>query len=214
VSNQGLRAPEALSFAEIERRMARVRAVLAPNTAITAQLPCCKIIDELSLHWMGFPDGEKIYLDFEVFDAEGQEDAEGRSYYSPSENRLIVGLSGRCYARLLRGNGRSRFTLCHEITHVVLHSMMLIRRALMPEDQLAAMNRPSQEHKRFEDSEWQANGGGGALLMPAKAIEVVAGNLEGDAAVDAVMQQFGVTHSAAAARVGIFTRHRPKLMAV
>ncbi|MDC7250427.1 MAG: ImmA/IrrE family metallo-endopeptidase [Sphaerochaetaceae bacterium] len=64
-----------------------------------------------------------------------------------------------CY-NTLTNNGRSRFTLAHEIGHVILHSEQLSKQI-----QTAARTNNVMKLKAFESSEWQANYFAAALLM-------------------------------------------------
>lgn len=85
---------------------------------------------------------------------------------SPGE--LVI--SPAVYDALGRDDGRARFTLAHELGHVVLHAT-----------QLQAMNRQIGElvlHRRFSlpayrDPEWQADQFAAALLMPMDGVRAV-----------------------------------------
>ena len=77
-------------------------------------------------------------------------DEHGRTY--PSNNAIY--LREDIYIRAAEGHGRDRFTLAHELGHLLLHNTGMRRE--MPKGSI----RP------FEDSEWQANCFGGELLMP------------------------------------------------
>ena len=54
------------------------------------------------------------------------------------------------------GHGRARFTLAHEIGHLILHEGVTLNR------QVKVKN-----HKIYEDSEWQADTFSAELLMPS-----------------------------------------------
>lgn len=60
------------------------------------------------------------------------------------------------YDGVLEGRGRDRFTLAHELGHLLMHGNV----------GLARVPRPSVELKHYENSEWQANTFAGALLVP------------------------------------------------
>jgi Zn-dependent peptidase ImmA (M78 family) len=60
----------------------------------------------------------------------------------------------------LRNEHRARFTVAHELGHLMLHSGIPFARAIQT----------NAEVKAFEDSEWQADEFAGALLMPLPLI--------------------------------------------
>lgn len=59
------------------------------------------------------------------------------------------------YQGAIKGNGRDRFTIAHEIGHYILHDVNSISFA-----------RGSEEIKSFESPEWQANAFAAEFLMP------------------------------------------------
>lgn len=77
------------------------------------------------------------------------------------------------------GDPRSRFTLAHELGHFILHREM---------KSFARM--ADKSHKRFEDSEWQADTFAGELLIDNRLIN-------SEMTVDEIMNKFGVSRSAA-----------------
>lgn len=80
-----------------------------------------------------------------------------------------------------RGEGFGRFTMCHELGHLLLHDGVTLQRA--------ASNPPI-----FMSSEWQGDMFAGAVLMPANLVRL-------DATPRELMQEFGVTRSAAEVRL-------------
>jgi Zn-dependent peptidase ImmA (M78 family) len=58
------------------------------------------------------------------------------------------------YEGAVDGNGRDRFTLAHEVGHLLIHSGQNIKLA-------------RGKIKTYEDPEWQADAFGGELLIPA-----------------------------------------------
>lgn len=76
----------------------------------------------------------------------------GRSYPDTG----IVQIREDVYERACAGEGRDRFTVAHEIGHVVLHAGLSLQRTAVPLGPI----RP------YESSEWQANAFAGELLMP------------------------------------------------
>ncbi|KEQ12841.1 hypothetical protein GZ77_20565 [Endozoicomonas montiporae] len=65
------------------------------------------------------------------------------------------------YEAACKGDPRGRFTIAHEIGHLLLHQ------GVTPE----FARDGNQAHQIFEDSEWQADEFAGALLIPSSAVE-------------------------------------------
>jgi Zn-dependent peptidase ImmA (M78 family)/transcriptional regulator with XRE-family HTH domain len=77
------------------------------------------------------------------------------------EGRVIAGtgildLRVDVYEAACMGNGRARFTACHELAHFLLHREVTMARS---RDEGTAI---------YRDSEWQADTFGGALMMSAR----------------------------------------------
>lgn len=106
---------------------------------------------------------------------------------------------------------RLRFTLAHELAHIVLHRDLWERRfaqrALLPGAPPAvAHSSEPRGNGRLDWLEWQAGHLAAALLMPAPALAGIArppfaGTPEGDRLADAVARAFGVSAEAAEARL-------------
>lgn len=75
----------------------------------------------------------------------------------PDEDIILIKES--VYNGAVKGNGRDRFTIAHELAHYILHSDISIRFARGPE-----------EVKVYEDPEWQADVFAGEFLMLRKLI--------------------------------------------
>jgi Zn-dependent peptidase ImmA (M78 family) len=76
------------------------------------------------------------------------------------------------FNKLGADDGKARFDVCHEGSHVVLHSEQYEFFRLNP----ARM--AMREHRIFEDAEWQAEHGGGAFLMPLDTLIPFIGSLQ------------------------------------
>jgi len=76
------------------------------------------------------------------------------------------------------GNARFRFTVAHEIGHVVLHRSDLIRhRGCAFRDVVTATEKLPPEVPIFCSPEWQANAWAGAFLMPLAGVRSYLGRL-------------------------------------
>lgn len=89
---------------------------------------------------------------FEVKDHSEMGDDHGRTYPESAE----LWLREDVYQGVRQGKGRDRFTLAHELGHLLLHQ----------QPGLARKMKPVSHVKIFQNSEWQANSFAGALLIP------------------------------------------------
>lgn len=97
--------------------------------------------------------------------------------YIDHDTKEIVILD-EIYIRAVKGHGRDRFTIAHEIAHYLLHDKNVLTRAF-----------ENEKIKTFEDPEWQANAFAGELLCPAE----VAKNMS----IDEIVKKYGISVSAA-----------------
>ena len=75
-----------------------------------------------------------------------------------------VQITQTCYNKIGADDGHSRFNAVHEASHVILHARQYQEFYLNP----ARMTK--RECLIYERAEWQAEHGGGALLMPLKTL--------------------------------------------
>jgi len=97
------------------------------------------------------------------------------------------------YQGVLEHQGRDRFTLAHELGHLLLHNGISMARS---------MKKPS-ELKPYENSEWQANTFAGALLIPVSTAQRLQSEWE-------ISEACGVSFDAARVRLDSL-RRRGKL---
>ena len=92
----------------------------------------------------------------EIVPKEKMPDKHGETF----PTRKLIRIREDVYLGAVRGNGRDRLTIAHEIAHLFLHadSISLCRLE------------PGQELKPYEDPEWQANAFAGELLAPSYLI--------------------------------------------
>jgi Zn-dependent peptidase ImmA (M78 family) len=108
-----------------------------------------------------------------------------------------VFISEDTYLRLLRADGRARFTTVHEIGHAILHRPHL--RSLRVMARLGAnaslFRRLAVEVPAFRDPEWQANNFASRVLVPTPALRMLAeehgGGVELTIAIQAVFRVSG-----------------------
>ncbi|MDH3805263.1 MAG: ImmA/IrrE family metallo-endopeptidase [Gammaproteobacteria bacterium] len=87
----------------------------------------------------------------------------GRHHGLTEPDQKIIFLREDVYEGAMEGNGRDRFTFAHELGHLLLHSGNYLARYDPAE--------PKPTHRKFEDSEWQADNFAAELLMPVSAVK-------------------------------------------
>lgn len=112
------------------------------------------------------------FLEFKMkqvlgFDFEINELPTGIEAAMEPTDKLMI-LSPQTYDDLAEGMPRARFTVAHEIGHVVLHARYLQHR-LMDGGQLLKLNRG--DIAPFRDPECQANAFAAAFLMPTDLVD-------------------------------------------
>jgi hypothetical protein len=130
---------------------------------------------------------------------------EGRTKWDSSAGRIEIALSGRAYSMLREGHPRAVYTVAHEAGHACLHTDQVIRLGDMPIGSQVALHRNRDQHEPYEDTEWQANAFGSALLMPAEGVSRLFGRLGRTSAI-ALTETFGVSLEAAGYRIGTYER--------
>ena len=115
--------------------------------------------------------------DFQVLEAHEMGSDHGRTY---SDTGMIL-IRNDVYARANAGAGRDRFTMCHELGHLILHRNLALSRI-----------DPARPPKVYCNSEWQADKFASFLLMPR--------SLVGQTSIKEAQGLFGVTFDAARAR--------------
>lgn len=109
------------------------------------------IIEALEFKLADFIDG--FYLD--VCD---------QSEMGRDEGRVIAGkncimLRKDVYEAACRGEGRARFTACHELAHFIMHREVVMARTR------------TEEEPVYRDAEWQADSFAGSLLMSSQHLQ-------------------------------------------
>lgn len=93
-------------------------------------------------------------------------------------NHGVIKIREDVYLGAHDGNGRDRFTMIHEVGHLVQHDNV-------------AFSRATTKHQFYEDSEWQADTFAAELMMPREHVRQLC-----KSPID-VMDAFGVSRSAA-----------------
>jgi hypothetical protein len=205
---RGIRAAAIRTYAGLERAAINLRRVVAPTLAVDRALPGQELFENLGAYSITV--GSKQYgFTYDVRDLPSG--VEGQARYERDDDEFVVVLSPETYAALERGVPRARFCLAHEIGHLVLHPLELMRLAAIPHESPALSRRQTSNHPAYLDTEWQANSFAAALLMPAAGIVSVERSVR--ALVPLHLQaRFEVSAEAADIRLRTFRARRRELL--
>ena len=181
------------------RPMSRVDVEIASLTYLVDQAP--EVLREpLELNvdrllTLSIPKSHQYKLDlitaFETAGIEGQ--------MHPAQR--LIQLTESSYSLMCSGNGRARFTACHEIGHVLLHHDQFLGMIQNP-----ARMKVQKDLKAYVDPEWQADYSSSALLMPFTSVYPLWKDLskrgaEEDEIADEFVDLYGVSRQAASIRL-------------
>lgn len=111
----------------------------------------------------------------------------GNNYGLTRVRKKVILIREDVFEDACRGDGRGRFTMCHELGHLLLHRGGL------------ALQRAQAKPPMYMSSEWQSDRFAGALLMPSNLLSL------GDTPAD-LMWRFGVSFQAASVRISQFEK--------
>jgi len=175
-------------------------------------VPSVWLFEGLERRSVRLQDGRVVKLSVDVKDLPpGQE---GFSKYHAGKDRMVVALSSATYGQLELNDGRARFTLAHEIGHVVLHCNELERLGTLPHAAGAMARAARRGHAVFRDCEWQANAFASAFLMPARGIKqmMAEGSLRYLNLGQALSSNYVVSDMAARIRADVYRKDEAKLV--
>jgi len=115
-------------------------------------------------------------------------------------DRMRMQLPRSVYERAAANDGRSRFTMSHELGHLLLHRGIPFAREMRSSE---FGESKVSDIATFECSEWQANEFAAALLMPASLVRECP-------SVRDVMERFSVSKAAAEARLKVLKMVKPR----
>jgi Zn-dependent peptidase ImmA (M78 family) len=202
----GVRSDNKFSYRKLEAFATYVRQELkfAPGQAIDA----LRLFEDLHEISITKSDGKVIPLRGGVI---AVEDSEGYTRYDRQHQVIEILASESIYHRLENQHPRAGYFVAHELGHCVLHTDQLVRLAKMPTNQQAAFHRGREDHKPFEDTEWQANAFAGALLMPARGIAALEQDYR-QLTTSLIVDQFGVSNEAAGYRLNLYNSRKDELL--
>jgi hypothetical protein len=208
---RGIRSNASVSYVNMERAARAWRGMLFPGLSAGAPIPpgVWATFEELDRHTTG-TSLRPIALDSSVTDL--PVGVEGLTQYRPEAKTIEITLSTGTYTGLEEDEPRARFSLFHEVVHAFVHWPLLIKLSVLPHRELTAVFRQTEKtHRDFEDTEWQANAGAAAMLMPASGLERL--RKCGPLSTSRVVDHFGVSRQSAEIRIRVFDQRREELVA-
>ena len=203
----GVRADGGYSYLKLEKIAAYVRGLLgySPTEAINT----LQLFDGLDIEVQDGT-GQDIPIHGAVIELNG---SEGYAKYDSDRCVIEILASPEIYDWLEKGHPRGGFFVAHELGHCLLHTDQLVRLAQMPKAQQAALHRGGQEvgHEAYQDTEWQANAFAGALLMPAKGLQILEQE-HGEFSQDLIVEHFNVSAEAAGYRLELYNDRKEELL--
>lgn len=195
----GIRADRKESYQSIEQKATALRKLLGLGMLdrFDAQQFFDHVVPEMTVECAS----GKIALCEAIEDCQ----QEGLTRWSPDLRALEFVLSEQTYEQLQAGHVRARSTVAHESGHACLHTDQIIRLGGMSLISQVAFHRERNPHEACEDTEWQANAFGSALLMPAEGVARIFTRLDRQSA-SALVETFGVSLESATYRIGTYER--------
>jgi len=204
----GIQAPRGMSYVTIEEHAAAFRRWA--GVELDERLPAPQIFDDLDDYNEVRIDGLRRDVVSGVKDL--SPDTQGQVFYNVEFDRIELELDLDIFEALMDEDApHARFCFAHELGHLVLHSTLAYTLANASEHERAALMRTSKNHQPYEDTEWQANAFGGALLMPFLVVHELQAHYPTDVALKAaMMEHFGVTPKAVDIRLKVIRERLEK----
>jgi hypothetical protein len=200
----GFRSDFSMSYVDAERRARAVRRTL--EIGDSDPLPGLELFESLDRYRVNLV-GVQTPVTYGVEQLAAGVEAEARF----EEDELALLLSEESYRWLCDDRPRARFSLAHELGHVVLHAAQLKHLARMPHSDAAMLRARVPKHPPYFDTEWQSNAFAAALLMPASALRRL--ELKKNLSADSLIEMLIVSREAAINRIELYTARRSKLLA-
>ena len=168
------------SYLSIEGKAQALREMLAPY-GVTAQraFPIVEVLEHVMPAIM-----PEFYLGAATW-----EELDGAEAIKTPDNKIMV--RDDVYEAAIAGQARARFTLAHELGHLMLHQEHVLRRMTTPS---------GQKVKVFYDPEWQADAYASAVLMPRQSVSHLT--------IDEIVSKFRVSRRAAEVRMDKIQKYR------
>ena len=202
----GIEATQARSYKQIEGIAQDARRAMGFSQ--TEPLPGLRLFESLDRYSIS-TDGRVIPIAYEV--SVLPYGVEAKAEYSKRRDEFVISLSQETYEDLEAARCRARFSLPHEVGHIVLHADQLVRFAQMPHEIPALYRGVAPNHPVYRDTEWQADTFAGAILMPAAGLMELAGPT-GTPTINDIRNAYRVSGASAEIRLRIFRERRNELL--
>lgn len=182
--NKGYAAPP-LSIVKIRSKAMQLRRLLGLGSGQ---------VDMIDIMEKRFSEIDKDFS-YDISDEKYMYENNYEAHYDPSGTTLVIRDDVYDIATDENSNSlRHQFTLAHEFGHYLLH------RGLSP---VLPRSKMARVHKRYEDTEWQADTFAGEFLMPFDTVVEIIRNNDGGAfiSINNVANHFDVSWDAARVRV-------------
>ena len=132
---------------------------------------------------------------------------QGISAQTDFSDRIIM-VTSQLYEKLEHGDGYALFTLAHEIAHILMHASYVLENLSLA---ARSVGGPAEKIKTYMSSEWQAEHGGGAILMPMTSFVPFIEHLRKKGytkqdVIEIAAEKYGVTEKAAKARINAISK--------
>jgi hypothetical protein len=209
MSVRGFKATASYSYGKLEAAARRIRQRLMPGIADDAPMGGVEVFESLGNHAVAVA-GRRVRLTYGIKALPGR--VEGWTRFDDETGTIAVELAESTYDLLERGKGRGRQTFYHEVVHAFLHTRLVVRMSLIPHEAMEAMalERAATPHPIYFDTEWQADSGGAAILVPARGL--LALERKHTLTTALVQSRFGVSWELARIRLSVFAKYRETLL--
>lgn len=168
------------SYLSIEGKAQALREMLAPyGVNADRAFPIVEVLEHVM---------PTIMPEFYLGVASWQE-LNGAEAIKTRDNKIMV--REDVYDQAIEGQARARFTLAHELGHLMLHEEHVLHRMTTP---------AGKKLKVFYDPEWQADAYASAVLMPRQSVSHLA--------IDEIVSKFRVSRRAAEVRMDKIQKYR------
>lgn len=202
----GIEATHARSYKQIEAVAQEARRALGFSP--TEPLPGLRLFESLDRYSIS-TGGKTAPIAYEV--AVLPHGVEAKAEYIKGRGEFVISLSPETYEDLESGGCRARFSLTHEVGHIVLHADQLVRFAQMPHELPALYRGVAPNHPVYRDTEWQADTFAGAVLIPATGLYEMTGPTS-TPSINDIRNAYRVSVASAEIRLRIFKERRNELL--
>lgn len=166
---RGIPVKHKRTYDHLDRWAAFIRNRVAPGLPIDEAFPCLEVFEHLDEMTVPRKGRSPVPLNYHI-DSRMPASCLAATRYEDGE--LLISVSTETYANLRYGAGRARFSVCHELIHAFVHVDELMSASWITHHTHECFAR-GPRHQFMFDSEWQADAGAAALLMPLDMLKAL-----------------------------------------